>query len=69
VRLGFDASLVDGWFMTFREIVIVFVGVFTVEVEATTPSRNVGNRVPSDAASYTAERIPLHCKVSTLDLL
>jgi hypothetical protein len=30
VRLGFDASLVDDWFMAFREIVIVFVGVLTV---------------------------------------
>jgi hypothetical protein len=56
VRLGFDASLVDIWFLTFRDLVIVFVGVLTVEGEATTPSRNVGNQVPSGAASYPEER-------------
>ena len=59
VRLGFDASLVDIWFLTFRDLVIVFVGVLTVESEATTPSRNVGNQVPSDAASYPEERFRL----------
>lgn len=67
VRLGFDVSLVDIWFLTFRDLAIVFVGVLTVEGEATTPSRNVGNQVPSYAASYPEERVPLHCKVPTPD--
>ena len=69
VHLGFDASLVDIWFLTFRDIVIFWGGVLAVEGEASTPSRNVGNQIPSDAASYPEERIPLNCKVPTLYLL
>ena len=65
VRLEFDASLVDIRFLTFRDLVIVFVEGLTVEVEANTPFRNVGNQVPSDAASYPEEWVPLHCKVPT----
>jgi hypothetical protein len=65
VRLGFDTSLVDIWFLTFRDFVIVFVGALTVDGETTTPPRNVGNQVPSDAASCPEERVPLHCEVPT----
>lgn len=69
VRLGFDVSLLDIWFLTFRELLIVFVGVLKIEGEATTPSRNFLNQVPSDAASYPEEQVPLHCKVPTPVLL
>jgi len=78
VLLGHDVALLGNLFPTFRDSVVLSssrVGIFkkrsdisALEFETLTLSRNVGNRIASDAKSYTRWTFQLHRRENVTSL-